>query len=212
MVTAFDISAFALVVALSLDSFGAGLAYGLRSVRLNPAGYLVIAMCTAALMGASMAAGSGLAALISPVLARRLGALLLIIVGIWQLGQGWNSYRASLDASSPTGLVRIGIRPLGLIVHILVEPTQADRDRSGAIDTSEALALGLALGLDALGGGLGAAMAGFSWLAVPLVAAACPLFVGLGQRVVRLPAHRWLAGKAFALPGLLLMTLGLIRL
>lgn len=211
-VVAFDLSVLALVLALSLDSFGAGLAYGLRAVRLRRGGYIIIALCTALLMGSSMAVGSGLAGLVSGYVARRLGALVLIGVGGWQLWQGWNGYRGSLNQSSPAPVARIGIRPLGLVIQILVEPTRADSDQSGEIDAVEALALGFALGLDALGGGLGASLAGFSWLAVPLVSGACPLFVGLGQRAGGLPSRQWLARKGFALPGLLIMALGFLRL
>jgi len=206
------LSVLVLAVALSLDSLGVGVAYGLRRIRAPWTLYLVVALCTGVLMGLSMAVGHHLSGFLTPLLARRAGGAVLIGVGLWQLYQGWTGYRQRLAPSEkPRELFRMGIRPLGLVVEILVEPSRADVDRSGVIETPESLALGLALGLDSLGAGFGAAMSGFGLAAVPAVAAACAAFVGLGLLAGRHPATEALVHKAFFLPGLLLMGIGLAR-
>ena len=66
------------------------------------------------------------------------------------------------DKKSKEAVAVFRIRPLGLVVKILREPTVADTDTSGMIDIKEALLLGSALALDALGAGLGAAATGYN--------------------------------------------------
>lgn len=208
--------ALALVVALSVDSLGVGAAYGLRGIRLPWTFYAVAALCTGALMGLSVGVGSHLAGCLAPVLARRVGGVVLVGVGLWQLYQGWCSYRRGLarpgqSSAGPRPVLRLGIRSLGLVVQILVEPVAADVDRSGAIEPAESLAVGAALGLDSLGAGLGAAMAGFPLAVVPFVAASCAAFAWLGVAVGRRAVLAGLVQRGFAVPGALLVILGLLR-
>ncbi len=207
------VSALLLVVALSLDSLGVGVAYGLRGIRLPWTLYVIVALCTGVLMTASMVAGGRLAACLSPGLARRLGGLVLVGVGLWQLHQGWQAYRRRLaPAERPRQVLRLGVRSLGLVVQILVEPAAADVDRSGEIESPESVALGLALGLDSLGAGAGAALAGYSPLVVPLVALGCAASVWLGLSAGRLPAVRRAMDRTFAAGAIILLGLGLLRL
>jgi len=202
-----------LVLALSLDGLGVGVSYGLRGIRLRWTTYLIIGACTALLMAVSMAAGEGITRIVSPSSARLAGGIVLVGVGLWQLLQTWRVYRLELGArGNPKPVVKVGIPYLGLVIQILVEPCAADADRSGDIDTVEALAVGTALGLDALGAGLGAAMAGFPVALVPLVSAGCIAFVGLGLILGRRPSPTTLARRAGTLPGLILVGLGLLRL
>jgi len=207
------VSVALLVIALSVDSLGVGVAYGLRGIRLPLTSYVIMALCTGTLMSLSMAAGGWLGRLITPGLGHLVGGLVLVGVGFWQLLQGWNSYRREIAGPrEPRPLLRLGIPSLGLIVQILVEPGAADVNRSGEIDAAESVALGVALGLDALGAGLGAAMTGFPPVTVPLVTLACVMFVGLGLALGRLPSRSELVRKSFALPGVLIIGLGLLRL
>ncbi len=211
------LSVLALAVALSLDSLGVGVAYGLRRIRVPGSLYLIVAACSGALMGLSMLAGGSLSGCLTPVLARRAGGLILVAVGLWQVLQGWQGYRQSLagpgDAGlpGPRQLAKLDLRALGLVVQILVEPATADLDRSGVIETPEALALGLALGLDSLGAGFGAAMAGYDLAAVPIVALTCAAFVRLGLAAAGRAAVDRALRKAFFVPGVLLIVLGALR-
>jgi putative sporulation protein YtaF len=194
------VAAAALAVALSLDSLGVGVAYGLRRIRVSWSFYLIVALCSGGLMALSMTLGRHLSGSLHPSLARSAGGLVLIGVGIWQLYQGWQGFRSGL---APT---------VGLVVQILVEPAAADVDSSGHLDPPESLALGLALGLDSLGAGLGLAMTGFSLILTPLVAVACAIFVRLGIAAASHPLADPVARRAVALPGILLILLGVLRL
>jgi len=198
---------FLLVTAVSLDSLVAGMAYGMRGVRVPAASVAVVGACTGALMTLSMATGRLLAGLTAA--AATLGGGLLVVVGMWQLFEGWHAELRGLPeqvAGRPLCHVRLPL--LGLAVQVLRDPLRADADRSGAIEGHESLVLGGALGLDAFAAGFAAAMMGLGLWLVPLVAAGCGgcLLAGtrLGARVSR-------RGVTFVLPGLLLIAIGLAR-
>ena len=70
-----------------LDSCSVGLTYGLRSVRIPLRSIIIIGMCSAAVMLVSMGIGHMIAKVFSPVIATRIGGLVLIGIGIWVLYQ-----------------------------------------------------------------------------------------------------------------------------
>ena len=111
-------------------------------------------------------------------------------------------------------VVRIELRRLGLVICVLRAPQAADMDRSGTISASEAMLLGIALSLDALGAGFGAAMVGFPALPSSLlIAAASGMFLLAGLSFGRKFAVRFGGAKAVSvLPGLILIATGIARL
>lgn len=209
-------SGVVLAVALSLDSLGVGVAYGLRRIRAPWSLYLIVTLCAGGLMALSMGLGRQLSAYLDPGLARRAGGCILIAVGLWQLYQGRQGFRRGPAgpgrAPVPRPVLRLGLPPLGLVAQILVEPAAADVDLSGHIDVPESMVLGLALGLDSLAAGLGLAMSGVSLALVPLVALSCAASVRIGLAAAGLPIMDSLVRRAFALPGVLLVFLGVLRL
>ncbi|CAG5084289.1 Putative uncharacterized protein ytaF [Thermobacillus xylanilyticus] len=118
------------------------------------------------------------------------------------------------DTSSVRSIARIELRRLGLVICVLRAPQTADMDRSGTISASEAVLLGFALSLDALGAGFGAAMVGFPALPSALfIAAASGGFLLAGLRFGRRFAVRFAGAKAVSvLPGLILIATGIARL
>lgn len=205
-------SSLVLAVALSIDGIGAGVAYGLRHIRIPLASLAIVGLCTGSLMTVSMAAGGFLATLLPLHRANSVGAVILISVGLWQLLLGWRHYLGQYEVSTKDRpLLHVRIPILGVAVQVLRDPAAADVNRSGVIDTRESLLLGLALGLDALGAGFGAAMTGFPFWIVPGVALACMSSVYAGSWMGRWAGSRWSGRRGFALPGLLLILLGLLQ-
>src|SRR5690606_36593040 len=98
------------------------------------------------------------------------------------------------------------------LARMLREPTIADTDCSGTIDSKESVAVGVALGLDAFAAGFGASLSGFSLAIVPLVAVACPLFLILGFRLVSRFGPIKVLEKGGAIPGLALVVIGLAKM
>ncbi len=225
---------FLLALAVSLDGFGVGVTYGLRQIRIPVISVFIIAICSGCVIWLSMLAGGWITTFLSPAFARFLGAFILIGIGCWALVQLYMSRgeRGAIDKQdrsrqddervskrSPVGdealatLINIELKRFGLVIQILRTPQAADVDRSGTISSSEAVLLGLALSLDALGAGLGAAMLGFSpLLTAVFIALASGFFLLTGMRVgIRFAAHTGV--RAFSvLPGLILIVMGITRL
>ncbi len=204
-------------LALSLDSFGAGLAYGTRKIKVPFPSLLIISLISMAAVSVSMLGGQILQAFVPPALVHRLGGVLLFLIGIWVLTQARQGEKQAekkpLPENTAVRKLEIRIRPLGLVIQILKEPVRADLDSSGTISASEALVLGVALAMDALGSGFAVSLLGFSIGVTALV-------VGAGQLLLTgagiLAGRTVLAGKVgrrfTTLPGCILILLGLSKM
>ncbi|QGU00179.1 hypothetical protein SYNTR_1585 [Candidatus Syntrophocurvum alkaliphilum] len=204
---------FLFAVAVSADGFVVGLAYGVRNIKIPFASLIVIAMASALAVTISMLFGMGIASLLSPQVAASVGAVILIIMGIYFLFQGVKDRINSLDEDEQKLLLEFNIKPLGIIVHILKEPSTADFDDSGVISAKEAFFLGVALALDAFGAGIGAAMTGFN----VILTATCVgilkfLLVNGGLFLGKLMINEKIKIVSSILPGLILIILGIIGL
>lgn len=206
-----------LAIGISLDGFAAGIAYGLRCVRVPFISVVIASLISGAAVWLSMQAGSVFGYYSSSVMLPGIGAALLVGLGGWSMVQG----RRQVEALPPIEEVRqeddlifnLRLQPFGLVIQILREPLTADLDSSGVISGWEALLLGLALALDAMGVGLAAALMGF-----PLVATCISVmtvsFLALSGGLV---VGRNLVGKSGGgstvlwryLPGSVLILIGL---
>ncbi|MCR8843642.1 MntP/YtaF family protein [Paenibacillus sp. SC116] len=86
-VVVFMSSVFILAFALSLDSFGVGITYGLRRLRIGWLPVAIIAGCSGLMLYVSMQIGTIIMQVFSADVSRWLGALLLIGIGCWVLVQ-----------------------------------------------------------------------------------------------------------------------------
>jgi putative sporulation protein YtaF len=202
-----------LALAVSGDGFLAGIAYGVKKIKIPMVSLLVISLASTTAVTVSMLCGQGLAAILDPHIASQLGAVLLVIIGIYFLLQACGEKINALDNDYDKPLLTIKVNTLGIIVQILKKPATADMDCSGEISPREAFFLGLALALDALGAGFGAAMAGFSILLTAICVGVLKFIlinsgISLG-RVIR--NQRWLSITS-VLPGLILVTIGIVQL
>ncbi|MGI5876530.1 MAG: sporulation membrane protein YtaF [Dethiobacteria bacterium] len=199
-------AALLLAVALSVDGFAVGLSYGIGKVKITFFPIVLITLCSALAMTISIFAGQLAGAFFTLQLAGILGGSILILIGLWQLVEGLKKYK-----NSPI-LLRINLKMFGLVLQVIREPENADIDRSGDINLREALLLGIALNLDAIGAGFGAGLAGFSLLLIPIVTLALffALFTGLliGEKY----ATGLLGEKGYIIPGFILIAVGLINI
>lgn len=217
------LSVLLLGLAVSLDGFGVGLAYGVRRMRIPFISTVIISISSAMAIMVSMLTGKMVSALFSPEGASIVGGIMLVAIGIWI------TYHAifSLNSSLPQGKeIEEGqkdqcrgkpqdsqARRFFIFSDILKDPQKADFDDSGEISGREAIALGVALAMDAFGAGFGAAMMGFN----PLITSGT---VGLAKMIM-LPAGfhlgkyylaRCFGKRASYLSGFVLIILGLINL
>lgn len=212
--------------ALSLDGMAAGMAYGVRRVKIPLLSLLVISLASATCMGIAMMAGHLIAQVLSPAIAKTLGASLLVLVGLWVIKQTW-SQGSQTDFSEKKDPVKLSeqesegdqeiasirIPIMGLVVQIIKEPHKADLDNSGVISKGEALLLGIALAMDALGAGVGAAMAGFKPLLTPLIVGVVKFtLVSLGLYLGRHLSASRLGHRLAILSGWFLVFIGLSQI
>ncbi|MBB5172713.1 putative sporulation protein YtaF [Texcoconibacillus texcoconensis] len=199
--------------AVSLDSFGVGLTYGLRKMKLPRASLLFIASCSALTVLLAMTIGNVISAFMSPEVAESIGGVILVLIGAWALYQTYRPAkreRKSKKDKKDDVLFTLEIKVIGVMIRVLRKPMVADLDDSGTITGREAFLLGLALSMDAFGAGLGAALMGYSPIMMAVtVGLMCGFFLFLGMKSgYRFSDNKWMSKLKF-LPGVLLITLGL---
>ncbi|WP_308635009.1 MntP/YtaF family protein [Paenibacillus silvisoli] len=222
-----------LAFAVSLDGFGVGVTYGLRRIRIPVPSIAIIAFCSGLVVWLSMQIGTLLTGYMSPAAAKWIGAVLLMLIGVWALVQYWKRRNEEDSDSEPDAgpgggsnaagtlmvaermstIVILELKRLGIVIQILRTPQMADVDRSGIISASEAVLLGFALSLDSFGAGLGAAMVGFNPLLTAIViSGASGVFLLAGMRLgFRFAAWRGMRALS-VLPGIMLIVMGVMRL
>jgi len=168
--------------ALSADGFAAGLALGLRGVRIRRLAQLAVGVVSAGFAAAAILAGTLLRGLIPNGAERWLGAGLLALLGSWSILRALCPGRPAKGGSETAKVLR--------------NPAESDLDHSGAIDLREAVLLAFSLSVDMLGAGVGLALGqpALLWL-MPPAAGVMQLFclrvgTAIGRRLRRLPVPR----------------------
>lgn len=200
-----------LAVAVSIDSFSVGFTYGLRKLKLPFHSFIIIAICSAVFFLLAMSIGKVIQMFVAPSAAEKLGGIILMLIGIWMLCQ--NVYVRRKKRKTDQTLFHLEIKSLGIVIQVLEKPAVADFDKSGAITGIEALVLGIALSLDAVGAGVSAALLGYSPLFMSLtVATMSSLFVFSGIKTGTLFSKLHWVKKFSFVPGCLLMLVGILKL
>lgn len=193
------------ILSVNLDSIGVGLSYGLRKIHISHAASLICAAISALFFGIALFIGAYLSDILSPRLGRVLGSVLLFLLGCWIILSSLCDIKAEK---------RFSIRPLGITISIMRDPSLCDFDNSSKIDTREAIYLSLALSFDSVAVGLGAGLAGISaWYLPILVGASQFLFLKLGKALgaklssLKIPHKIWTV-----LSGLILILLAIVHI
>ncbi|MGE5588330.1 MAG: sporulation membrane protein YtaF [Clostridia bacterium] len=212
------LGALLFAVAVSVDGFAAGVAEGLRGIRVPFGSLVAMNVVSAAVVFVSVGCGRAIGAFLSPVAGRLIGGGILVALGAWMLRRVPEEAPAAREPGQGKvrrilGWPRRLAKPLALVAGILEEPARADLDSSGTITSGEAFLLGLALAVDALGVGFGAGMAGLSPTLTPLVACVTQtVFVSAGVSLGRRVKASAFAPGLEKVPGGILILLGLMRL
>lgn len=209
-----------LAIAVSLDSFGVGVTYGMRKIRVPFISLFIIMLCSGLVVFVSMTIGNLVSSFISSGTTKVIGSIILISIGLISL---YNVVRTKNNDQSDESKVKsyepkekewkFELQKLGLIITVLKKPQEADLDNSGIISGIEALLLGFALALDAFGAGIGAAMVGYSPITTAMVIALTSgLFVFLGIKSGFILSKIKCMQKMVYIPPFLLISLGLFKL
>ena len=191
-------------VAVSMDGFSAGFAYGIRALKIPLISLLIIALSSAVSIMVSMLLGHVLSSYLPLGLASIFGGGLLLVLGGGVIYTGVVAYNSEGDLFD---------EGMGSLLSLLRNPEKADLDKSGTISAGEAFILGGILATDAFAVGLGASLVGFP----PVLTG---FFVGL-SKIVLVSAGLYLGRRsvmfvssrgASLAAGLILSAMGLINI
>lgn len=206
------LSLLLLGVAVSLDSFTVGLTYGMRKVTIPFKSLIIISSCTFLVLLLAMGIGTIIEQFISYEAAERLGGIILIGLGIWVLYQFFTSQKTKTEDSSDYKVIKFEIKSFSIIIKILKKPMEADFNRSGNINSLEALFLGLALSLDSFVAGVGAALIDLPPILFSIVITiSCTIFVIAGINIGKILTNvKWVKNLTL-LPGIVLILIGIFK-
>ncbi|TVX92349.1 MntP/YtaF family protein [Paenibacillus agilis] len=123
-------SVFILAFALSLDSFGVGMTYGLRRVRIGWLPVAIIAGCSGLVLYVSMQIGTIIMQVFSADVSRWIGALLLIGIGCWVLVQFFRTSSEDDEVVPQTNDIADPLDKVvtSAIVHVDTVPAETTRE------------------------------------------------------------------------------------
>ena len=162
-----------LSISSSIDSFGIGITYGLRRLKINILSKLILFTISVIITYISLLIGKNLCYLLPPVLIKLLGAFILIIIGTTIIFQIINSKKEKINQSknykfldnnsiyTEKKIYKFFIKFLGITIQIIKNPVRSDFDDSLNIDAIEAFYLGISLSIDSFCIGLASSILGF---------------------------------------------------
>lgn len=180
-----------LASALSLDAFVASFAYGSKNIKIPFKSAQVINLICAGITGLALLAGSVLKSYIPGWLTVAIGFTVLFILGIVKL----------LDSITKSIIrkynyinkeIKFSLFNFKFILNLYADPENADIDGSKTLSPAEAASLAIALSLDGITVGLGAAIGNINGWAVFI----CSLVIGIAAVLLGSFAGNKLAGKA----------------
>jgi putative sporulation protein YtaF len=200
--------------AVSLDSFAAGVAYGLKNIRVTVQSLVIVGLITAVSTSIAMFCAGILEQYIDVHIAVLSGSFLLVCLGGISLFQEYLTKNVSayeIDGEITAGKLTFSVGKL--VISIIVRPETADIDHSKSISALEAIFLGLALGVDNLVATFAASLMGVLPLYTPILMALIQMaFIVLGSLAsTHLVSDSWKHRFPY-LPGTILILIGLIRL
>lgn len=188
-----------LVIALSTDAFLASLAYGSNRIKIPWSSAQVISLICTGILGISILLGSLLKGFIPNGLLKYISFTILLILGLIKLMD--NLIKAIINKyTSINKEIKLTMYNLNIILNIYANPNEADVDNSKTLSPKEAFSLAVALSLDSIAAGLGAAMGNTNIIAVLLFSLLLSILsIKLGELVGnkvcnKIPFISWMGG------------------
>lgn len=199
------------MLALSLDTFTAGVALGTQKITVPFQSVLAISLTCSASLWLAISLGGWIGNWISPRTGAVIGCIILVMMGSVRLFDGVIKELLRRCCENKEGMVFYR-KNLKIFLQVCVDSAQADFNRSQSLSVPEAISLAVALSVDGLAAGVGAGILDVSHWLIFLIAMLINLFaVHLGCRTgIRFSRKHeqdisWVAGA-------LLIVLGLIKL
>ena len=151
-----------LAFSASLDSLIIGIAYGIKKIKIKFSINIIIALIVTLGTFLSMGLGAILSEFIPIYICNYIGAILLIIVGLFMSFDFYKEQRNLKRSKLTSAKENNDIIESLHYDDILTNNKTADADGSGNIELKEAISLALALSINNFALGLGASMSGIS--------------------------------------------------
>ena len=182
-----------LSISSSIDSFGIGITYGLRKLKIGILSKIILFTVSIITTYIAVLIGKNVNCLLSPLITKLLGAVILIFIGtviIFQLitpnsskKTKINNYKLSTNKYMciEKKVYKFFIKFLGITIQIIKDPVYSDLDFSSNIDTKEAFYLGFSLSIDSFCIGIASSILGFGFVLFPILVAIFQLiFLSVG--------------------------------
>lgn len=160
------LESFLLVFALSIDAFVASLGYGADHIRIPPLSVILISGICSLVLGVSLFVGVLIRPYVPGNLARWLCFSILFFLGIIKLFD--STIKSCLKKRKQLNKrFTFSALHLNFILSVYANPQEADEDASRYLAPAEAISLALAMSLDGLAVGFGAALSSVNiWAAL----------------------------------------------
>lgn len=171
------LEALMVAIALSIDTFVAGFAYGANKIKIPFLSAQIINLICSSILGISLLAGHLIRLYIPPAITSIICFGILFCLGLGKLTSSLIKSFVRKHAGLQKEL-KFSFLNLNFILQLCANPEKADVDASKVISATEAISLALALSLDGIAVGFGAALAQVS----PLLVFLCSLvtdFMGI---------------------------------
>ncbi len=181
------LEAAVLASSLSLDAFIASFAYGSNKIKIPFSSVMVIDLVCGGILGASLFLGALLRPYLSPGVSNMICFLILFVIGLVKLLD--NLTKALIRKHGGLSRdIQFSLCNLRFVLNVYADPEKADVDCSKSISFAEAFSLSIALSLDGMAVGFGAALGDVNSLAVFLAslltnAGAVLLGAHIGNRI-----------------------------
>lgn len=194
-------------IAVAIDGFWGGFSFGLRKIRISLISLLIISSWSIICTMPTMLLGYNLQRYISIETGKYIGGVLLLLLGLFTLKEGFKQRKEMKNESRV--LKKIGFKDL---FKILNNPILADIDHENDIKPFEGTLLGIAVAMDASIAAFTLSFFGFNPYTTPFLFGLTHfILIGLGNVIARNNIINCLGEKFALLPGIILITLALMR-
>ncbi len=157
-----------LVTSLCIDSALASFAYGTNKIKIPIVSAFILTLISTLFLLFSISIGDFIKTLFPTSLTKIICFSILFILGFLRLFEGILKQYLNKKADS-TNCIELSFLSFKLVLNVYADAKVADLDHSNSLSPKEALYLGIALSLDSLIVGLGAAIASIQFVQITLL-------------------------------------------
>lgn len=194
-----------IAIAVSIDGFWGGFAFGMRKIKITLISLLFISSWSVLCTMIAMVIGHYLKFVIPIGMAKYIGGTLILLLALYTLKEGYEHRKEQKGAVKP----KINIHDLA---KILQNPWLADYDNQDDIKPMEGILFGLAVAMDASIAAFTIALIGMNPFTTPfLFGLSHVVLIGSGNIVARTNIVADLGERFALIPGLILLVIAVLR-